>query len=88
MQKIKSIVAGLVKDGVINDDDAPVAEFVLEYMARGRDAVNTEQRQQWYENMKSGGCVDEQGRLRAAGDIDVFQLLLWILCAQGFIEMR
>ena len=86
---VKSIVRELVAKGVIGESDAGVAEFLFDYLAFGRDAVNTPERKKWYENLKSSGCVDGQGRIIADSDeVDAFQIAIWILCAEGLIARR
>ncbi|MEB3861193.1 MAG: hypothetical protein GSR84_03110 [Desulfurococcales archaeon] len=82
---VQRLVDDMIKHKVINEDQRELAEFILEYMEKGREAVNTQEREQWFNTIKKNRCIDEQGRLIADGDIDTFQVLLWMLCAEGII---
>ena len=82
---VERLVDDMIKHKVINEDERQLAEFILEYMARGPDAINTQEREQWFNTLKKNGCIDKQGRLIADDDIDTFQIMLWMLCAEGII---
>lgn len=66
---------------------SPLDAFLIDYIKRGVDAVDTPERRVWYENLKRGGCLDENDRLIMSMDDVIVQFALWKLCARGLVRM-
>ncbi len=85
-------VEELVRDGVIIEAHRELALFLLRCIEEAGCRPRNARERRWLRNLRRGRCVDGRGLLVVdpyfyANELYVEQLMAWILCALGLVEM-